>query len=104
MAGPKDIIQDSFTPILIAYWFMNDGFYEKWDKTYYFCTESFTKDEVLFLIHLLSKYNIKAGTKIRYNSLKQHIGYRIRLSRHSVYTFHELVKPYILPIYTYKLG
>ena len=98
---PKQMIYDHFSvhgDILMAYWFMNDGYWENDDKTFLFCTESFSKLEVDFLRSQLKRMGIKAGTRKRGN------GYRIRVSRYSVVTFRELIQKHLLPVYMYKLG
>lgn len=91
-----------FSERSLAYWFMDDGYYETNDRTFLFCTESFNKAECLQLIELFSKYGIKSGLKAR-KTLKLD-SYRIRISRHSVTKFRDLVNPYMHKDFAYKLG
>ena len=95
---PQTLISEHFSPLLISYWFMNDGYYDGHDKTFLFCTESFSKEEVDFLILLLRKFDLKSGSK------KRKDGYRIRLSRQSVLLFKNLISSFMLPVYEYKLN
>ena len=79
---------------------MGDGFFNKKEKTFFFCTDSFTFTECEFLVKLLhKKLNIKATVVIRDSTM-----WRIRVSNHSVPLFRQLVKPYLLPVFDYKLG
>jgi len=98
---PFDILEHYFTDISLAFWFMDDGYYDNKDKTFYFCTDNFTHTECLFLVDLLKKkFNIKASVTTR----RKDKMWRIRLSRYSVPLFRELVTPYLIPVFYYKLG
>lgn len=70
-------LNSMFSEISIAYWFMDDGYYDNNKKTMYFCTENFTKEECIFLIDLLSVYGLKTTLSLR-NKVKD--TYRIRIS------------------------
>ena len=94
-------LADVFTPAFVAYWLMDDGYWENDGKTIYFCTECFTKLECLFLIELLAQLGIVATLKLRNKSKDT---YRIRISRLSLPLFRKLVMPYMHPVYLYKLG
>lgn len=101
-------IYDLLTPISIAHWLMGDGYYDNGDKTIIFCTDNFTKDEVLLLINILNnKFNIKStlvkrNYKDKYNNEINH--YRLRISRLNLNKFINLIKPYMIPEMYYKLG
>lgn len=101
-------IQDMITPITIAHWFMEDGYFDTNSKTVLFCTDNFTKKEVLLLIKILrEKFNIYGTLSKRYYYNKDNIlikHYRIRISRDSLNAFIKLTKKYIIPSMLYKLG
>mmetsp|Transcript_3660 Transcript_3660/g.7905 ORF Transcript_3660/g.7905 Transcript_3660/m.7905 type:complete len:556 (-) Transcript_3660:239-1906(-) len=95
---PRQLICDHWTPLTLAIWFMQDGYFEKYGKTFLFCTEALTLSEVKFLIERLAVFGIRAGSKKRGN------GYRIRVSSLSAAAFALLVSPYVYSTYRYKLG
>ncbi len=73
----------------------------KKSRTFYFCTDNFTYEECQFLVDLLkNKFKIKASVVIRSRDTM----WRIRVSRKSVPLIRELVRPYILQVFYYKLG
>lgn len=104
---PKNIY-DLLTPISIAHWLMGDGYYNTKEECIYFCTDNFTKDEVLLLIDILDKkFKIKSNISNRNyldkdNNQINH--FRIRLPKDSTLKLIKLVKRYIIPIMKYKLG
>lgn len=98
---PKEIA-DWFTARSLAHWIMEDGYFDKHGRTQtiLLCTESFSKDECIFLINILLKLDIKATLKIRD---KTHDRYRIRISKKSMPLLRELVLPYMHNDFMYKL-
>lgn len=96
-------IEEMFSPISLAYWIMNDGYFDSHGrtKTILLCTESFSKLEFNLLQSLLSNYNIKTTLKIRN---KEKDRYRIRISKTSMSLERELVIPYFHNDFLYKLG
>nr|QJS52058.1 putative LAGLIDADG homing endonuclease [Stigeoclonium helveticum] len=104
---PLNLLETNFNEISLAHWFMDDGYFYNRDKTFYFCTDNFTFVECEFLAKLLhKKCNIKATVNKRtttVNSITTTM-WRIRVSRSSVCLFRQLVKPYLLPVFYYKLG
>uniref|UniRef100_Q37087 Orf231 protein n=1 Tax=Allomyces macrogynus TaxID=28583 RepID=Q37087_ALLMA len=95
------IVAEAFTGVTLAFWIMGDGFWEANDKTVLLCTESFTEDEVDFLISLLkSELGLVAGKKARGS------GYRIRFSRlpDNITRLRDLTLPHMHPLMIYKLG
>jgi len=51
---------DLLTPIVLAYWFMDDGY--RVDNGFYVCTESFTMDDQLLLVKaLIDKFGLSAS-------------------------------------------
>jgi len=97
---PKDIDQ-WLNPQVLAYWFMDDGSITK--KTLYLNTQSFTYEEQLLLQKALLGLNIKSSIK-KDKISNGKILYRIEIDKESTNNFIELVKPYVLPIFHYKLG
>jgi hypothetical protein len=107
-------ILNCLSPLSIAVWLMDDG-QTDWsyrNKVRYnhnnlpifkFCTDSYSKE---------SCENIKKWFKERYDIsvelkervLSNRIGYRIKVSIVSVNKFIQLVEPYILPMFNYKIN
>lgn len=46
-------IGDYIDPVSLAYWIMDDGYYDKSKKTVYLCTECYTSSEIKILCHVL---------------------------------------------------
>jgi hypothetical protein len=107
---PKDIDQWLNAQVL-AYWFMDDGSITK--KTLYLNTQSFggsifrsidpTYEEQLLLQKALLGLNIKSSIK-KDKISNGKVLYRIEIDKESTNNFIEQVKPYVLPIFHYKLG
>lgn len=58
---PK-ILPNYLTSVGLAYWIMDDGSYNKHKGYIILCTDSYTKDDVLFLIRILKdKFNLSCG-------------------------------------------
>lgn len=104
---PKDIA-NLITPISIAHWTMGDGYYDTWPKTIIYCTDSFSKNDILLLINILNdKFNIKSDLKIRnyYNKNNQKIThYRLKVNKSDINKLINLIKPFMIPEMFYKLG
>lgn len=85
------------TPRALATWFMDDGS-KSWNALY-LNTQQFTYGEQIQLLHTLqSQWRF-------YGSLNRDKEYfRVRLSVESSKRFKEIVRPYILPLFHYKLG
>ena len=92
-----------FSPISLAYWIMDDGYFDSYGRvqTILLCTESFTKSECVLLQSVLTDLNIKSTLKIR---SKENDRYRIRISKTSMSLLQELVTPYMHKDFIYKLG
>lgn len=90
-----------FNEVSLAYWFMDDGSLKKYKTTQAFilCTDSFTKEQVLFLGDLIFK-----KFKIHVNYHKQRDNYRIYVPSKHFNEFKQLVLPFINPNFLYKLG
>jgi hypothetical protein len=81
---------------------MGDGYYDSYGRAQntILCTDSFTRDECFLLVAVLEQFNILATLKTR-NKVKN--TYRIRISKKSMPLLRELVGPYMLKDYMYKL-
>lgn len=90
-------IEQLLTPKGLAYWFMDDGY--KAEKGLYICTESFSLDEIKLLIYILKN---KFGLISSYHKVTN--GYRLYIFSVSKEKFVEIVKPYFLQHFYYKLG
>lgn len=99
---PLNIIE-IFTEISLAYWIMDDGYFDKYGRaqTIILCTENFTKQECELLQKVLLNININTTLKVRNKRLNT---YRIRISKLSMPLVRKLVKPYFHNYFTYKLG
>ncbi len=87
---------DYFTARSLAYWFMDDG-YKSLDG-YYFCTESFSENDINILLALLStKFDLTCSVHKTTN------GPRIYIQSVSISKFNELIGPYLLKEFNYKL-
>ncbi len=95
--GRKRIpINLKLNPLALAVWFMDDG-----SKTYssiYLNTQQFSKEEQLILIDLL-----KAQFGIESTLNKDKIYFRIRIRTGSAKKFINLVKPFVLDEFRYKI-
>lgn len=80
----------------LAYFYMDDGY--KVSSGFNFCTECYTLDEQKFLASVLrNKFSLECGVHSHSN------GHRLYVHSSSKDKFVELVKPYILPMFNYKL-
>lgn len=89
-------IKELLTPRSVAYWFMDDG--HQVNNAYFLNTQGFTKTESELLCTCL-KDNFNISAKLSVDKTY----WRIRIPVDSVSTFTELVKPYILDCFYYKL-
>lgn len=96
-------IAEMFSPVSLAYWIMDDGYFETYGRaqTVLLCTENFTLAECILLQSVLLKLGIKSTLIIR-NKVKD--TYRIRISKTSMPLLIELVKPHMHASMLYKLG
>ena len=89
---PENLVLD---PLLLAVWFMDDG--SKSRKTVYLNTQQFSLKCQKRLIEKL------AGVGLKCSLNKDKSYYRLWMSVGSIKRFKELVQPYILPMFFYKL-
>jgi len=81
----------------LAYWIMDDGY--KSGKGLYICTESFSLNEINILINILkNKFNLEC------NYHKVTNGYIIYIFNNSISKLIEIVKPYFIKQFYYKLN
>ena len=99
---PKDST-NRLTPVSLAFWIMDDGSFNKSKGYLILCTDSYCKEDVLYLISILkTKFNISSALFMIKNNKK--IYYRIRINKSSMPSLIELVKPYFISSMLYKLG
>lgn len=86
----------------LAYWLMDDGYYNK--KKVFLCTHSFTQTEVILLASILeNKFNIPTKViQIKQPRKKSEFWYILRIENTSL--LWNLVKDFILPSFEYKFG
>lgn len=98
---------DNINPIVLAYWYMDDGYLEhvkKYNRYFpYFCSESFTYEDCARIAErLLVEWGIKAWLKKE--SVREGVVYaRINICDASVDRFFKLVAPYLIPCFSYKM-
>lgn len=91
---PKDI---TFNPLILAVWFMDDG--SKSRSSYYLNTQQFDSEDQEFMIESLKRdFDIDARVN------KDKIYSRLRVTTASSRLLEQLIFPYILPCFRYKLG
>lgn len=99
-----DLIHKFLTPRALAYWFMDDGSYidgpkeKKRERAYVFNTQSFSYEENTILKETL-KLNFNLDTSI-YKDRKYYLLY---IKRESKEAFINLIEPFILDNFKYKL-
>jgi len=114
--GKKEVsleILNRLTPLSIAVWYQDDGTTDfehrkivrnGIDKTpiFTFCTESFSLESCRNIVKWFkSRYNII--TYLKETQLSDRMGHRIRVHKDSADSFAEMIKPHILPMFSYKV-
>jgi hypothetical protein len=90
-------LEELLTPRGLAFWFMDDGY--KFRNGFYISTESFSLSENEFLIKILkNKFNLDCSIHSTTN------GHRIYIFSSSREKFINLIKPYFIPHFYYKLS
>ena len=92
-------IYNILTPVALAHLIMGDGGFKS--KGIYICTDSYTIQDVVRLMNVLI---IRYDLKCTLHKASNKFGYRIYISRNSLYKVKEIVKPYFIPSMIYKLG
>nr|QNH92692.1 hypothetical protein [Wolfiporia cocos] len=93
---PKDTIS-RLTPVSLAHWIMDDGSFNKSKGYLILCTDSYCKEDVLYLISILkTKFHLSSALFMVKNKTNNKIYYRIRINKSSIPTLIGLVKPYFI--------
>ena len=94
---PRNIHQ-MLTPRALAYWFMDDGSFSFWGTVYCLNTQGFALSEQKNLVKALkSKFNLN------FNVIKDRTHYRLALQEQDNKNFKQLIQPYLLPSFQYKI-
>ena len=96
---------DKLTAVSLAFWVMDDGSYNKSKGHVILCTDSYSKEDVNYLMNILNnKFELSCGL-INYRLSKAGIQtYRIRINKSSIPNLINLIKPHMIPSMYYKLG
>lgn len=86
------------SPLSLAIWFMDDGFKRKDSKGFYLCTSSFTNEEQYIIIKAIFHC---FGIETRIHHQKKYE--RIFIPAKHAEVFNKIVKPFVLPVFKYKL-
>lgn len=99
---PADLV---LSPCSIAHWFMGDGNSRKYGVTVpvYISTEAYDVSSVKVLENQLHNFGIKTGRGIKSPKPMFGAGVLISVLQKSVNAFMDIVEPYILPSYAYKI-
>lgn len=99
-------IGELLTSISLAFWIMDDGYWDKSGQTVCICTDNFTLNEVNLLIDTIKcKFDLIATPQRRIKANKE-ICWRIRFSRKAdnLSKLRSLVQPHFIPSMLYKLN
>jgi hypothetical protein len=99
-------IENYLTNIGLAYWIMDDGYFDNTSKTIIICTDDFTYTEILLLIKVLQgNFNLLA-TPIKRTRPNKIICWRIRFSikNDNIENLKKIIQPYFIPSMYYKLN
>ena len=88
-------------PQVLAYFFMDDG--SKTKKNYYLNTQGFTFEDQLKIQEALLNLDVKSSVK-KDKISKNKVLYKLEINEQSNNVFVNLLKPYILPVFMYKLN
>lgn len=98
---PK-VIHKLLTPLALAVWFMDDGSIKSnHHKALVIHAQSFSQDDLQKMINVLEK---KFGVKAKLRKRRDGSGFVLYILSETIEKFVKLVKPYILPSLSYKLG
>lgn len=93
-------IKSIITPVALAYLVMSDGNFHKTHGIIRLCTNCYTKTEVQLLSDaILDRYGIPS--RLEHVRNEQYI---IVIRRVDVPKFQAVVKPYVLPLFLYRIG
>ena len=92
-------------PLSLAVWYMDDGtldFRSDGHYAYRFATYCFSKEEIKILVEVLeNNFNLKAT--IQKSKMREKIQYRLYIGKNSRIKFKDLIQPYIVKSFRYKL-
>lgn len=89
---------EKLTPLSLAIWYMDDGFRRTDCRGLYLCTSGYSMEEQrLMQVCLEKKFNIQTSLHFAAKNV------RIYISSSQVDKFCNIVKPFILPSFQYKL-
>lgn len=101
---PKSIDSILVSPLTLAIWYMDDGSRKPYGKGAFLHTQSFSIKDQRKLIKVLKK-NFSICARLSSAGLwKGRRLYRLYITAGSFLNFRNLVLPYILPIFQYKLS
>lgn len=93
---PANILE-LLSPRGLAYWIMDDGY--KFGKGLYISTDSYSKTDIEILVNVLkTKFDLESSLHKTTN------GYRIYIHSTAMIKLIDLIKPYLLTHFYYKLG
>lgn len=95
---PKNLIFLLRDKLSLAVWYMDDGFKRTDCNSLYLCTSGFILKEQKFLQEILQK-NYGLQTKIHFAGRNARIYFPVSSAKR----FCDLIKPFVLPMFSYKL-
>lgn len=95
---PSKLIQLLKSPLSLAVWYMDDGYYYQRDKCAYLYLGNVTREEAEIVRKLLN-INFQIQTKV----LNKKRGYAIYFSRLEALKLKQVIKDYLLPSFNYKI-
>ena len=96
---------DKLSAISLAFWIMDDGSFNYIKDNLTLCTDSYSKEDVLYLISILRDNLFLSCGLINHKKTKSDLNtYRIRINKKSIPYLIQITKPYFIPSMLYKLG
>ena len=95
---PSNIF-DLITPLGIAYWICDDGYFDKRGRAVVIATQGFSPEEVNLLGKILTdKFNLKCSINLSNG------GFIVRISAKSLLVLQSLLSPVMPPMMRHKIG
>lgn len=86
------------TPRSLAYWYMDGGSFNKRDQAFMLHTQGFSYTNLVDVVNLLSsKYSLHLSLH------KDGCNWKLYIKKESTITFLNLIRPYVLPCFYYKI-
>jgi hypothetical protein len=95
---PREISQFLDNPLSLAVWYMDDGFRRRDCRGLYLCTSCFSKEEHILLQNCL-RINFGIDTRVHFAAGNT----RLYIPAAFAEQFCRIIKPFILPSFSYKL-